>query len=211
MKTSFYLYALKQALNACSGRTKRLLRRWCFEIGHQQARIKIRICSTLAETSLQFVSAKIIVPDNFPPIAHRTHNFWSVSSIATIKRMQNRIKSRKIKPAFLTSTHAKITLEGEEKEKIKEQLKREEGINQGRYLWATDWKIMERKNWEPSLQRKKTRFSHFRQRWRLCTYARNAHSRGWHQNQARTVSSVQVVEDGSHVALTTYVSAVNQV
>jgi CDGSH-type Zn-finger protein len=48
--------------------------------------------------------------------------------------MQNRIKSRKIKPAFLTSTHAKITLEGEEKEKIKEQLKREEGINQGRYL-----------------------------------------------------------------------------
>jgi hypothetical protein len=29
-------------------------------------------------------------------------------------------------------------LEGEEKEKMEEQIKREEGINQGRYLWATD-------------------------------------------------------------------------
>jgi hypothetical protein len=48
--------------------------------------------------------------------------------------MQNHIKSRKIKPAFLTSTHVKITLEGEEMEKMKEQLKREVGINQGRYL-----------------------------------------------------------------------------
>jgi CDGSH-type Zn-finger protein len=46
--------------------------------------------------------------------------------------MQNQIKSREIKSAFVTSTHVKITLEGEEKEKMKEQLKREEEINQGR-------------------------------------------------------------------------------
>jgi hypothetical protein len=32
-------------------------------------------------------------------------------------------------------------LEGEEKENMKEQTKREEGINQRRNLWATDRKI----------------------------------------------------------------------
>jgi hypothetical protein len=48
--------------------------------------------------------------------------------------MQNQIRSRKIKPALLTSTQIKITLEGEEKENMKEQTKREEGINQRRNL-----------------------------------------------------------------------------